>query len=195
MHTRNSHILVTSCLCLIFLALGWTIGRNFSIDTSTGDRPGGSNKVASKLLTLTTSPEEQRDREEVESAYFSSIDYSQSTADLLQQMNEFSDPAQRQLYLRNLVTHWLQNDPSISNEVREEFLAGILPGSRYQTYGYEALFSRYVSLLSDGSIREAWKDNFANHPARSDIYSLFLLQDMANTNPENMFETSDQWNP
>ena len=121
----------------------------------------------------------------------SEIDFSLPTGELLAHTRSIADA----LYLRNLIYHWMAGDPGISDEEREAFLAGAISKIQKQAFGFETEIFYQVSRLADSSIRDAWKDNYANHLGRSEIYSTFMQRDLLKGSPESLFLNSLQWNP
>ncbi|MCB1123514.1 MAG: hypothetical protein KJT03_18320, partial [Verrucomicrobiae bacterium] len=185
---------VSILLCGLCLGVGWYWGRwsmrsesstvsthaatERSLDSSTA-----KNGVSSPQIAENESP-----------ANSGQIDFTPGPDELLQAAGKIQDKASRQLYLRTLLRHWIENDPSYPEELKAKFLAGLPPGPGMQHVGLEVQFARFAAMLRDSAIGDAWKLAFASHPARSEIFAQFLAMDLANSSPEELFGNSRDWN-
>ena len=194
MNRRNTPILIVGFLCFVG---GWFFG-NKNVERPT------TSQMTERLAKVDQDPAKLHSQDSVVPgspanpepiASPSEIDFSLPIGELLTHANTIEDPTKRHLYLRNLIHHWMAGDPGISDEDREAFLTGAISKGQKQAFGFETELSYMVRSLSDPSIRRAWKDNYANHPSRSEIYAAFIQRDLLKSSPESLFQNSLQWNP
>lgn len=186
-------LILAGVLCF---SAGWFFGkykRPIPARQAVSTTGSGSDKMAKEHSARDTTIKPENGTPVTDD--ISAIDFSLPAAALLQQANEIEGVGRRRIFLRRLVNYWIEKDPNLSVELREKLLAGMAPDAPDPSFGFSVELSHYVSMLSDAAIREEWKQNFANHPARSEIYTRFLTEDLLYQNPQALFENSRGWNP
>lgn len=191
---KSSSFSSTLILCAICILVGWFWGVR-----STKNKVEAALHESKESIELSQEVPSPTANEEVSLDHSTNkanldLDLSKTETELMQHANTIADSGKRQLYLRKLLEHWVLADENYSPEIRDKFLAGVVPMSQIKNAGYETLFSFYAAKLSDPILRDAWKENFANHPARSEIYSQFLARDLLSMDPKSLLQNSSHWN-